>query len=575
MIGRFPVAAILTLVLSALSFCLVHWSSSQEVMLWNWLFATILTFFLSIAVGLKRETIEWGKEKKENKNLIFQAISLVFLPLFYLRFEWKSWENPNFHVFWMLLICVLSIFFIAPYVVKLKKAEKLENGDLNEPYSQYILKLAGVIVFGFILWGISTGLGCLAIGAVEMLFDISVWDSYAHWAIFALTLFTPLVCLTKIPQKNQEIDPKFSVNWFVSFVIKYVLLPFICIYFVILYVYSVNVLLHFNQRPQGEVSWLVIVFSIFGFLTYILSYFFREIKIVNWIRKVFPFIVVPQLFMLFYAIYLRIAQYDLTINRYLVVIFGTWLLVISLYYVFSRQKYLLFIPASLACFSLVFSFWPWWVFNLPIERQLNILENNLKKAEMLVNGEVVPMKGQIDRTLWNEIYDEIRYVCKFNCVKLERVLGDGFMTGEMDSAYKIAEYLNIEYDYSRNRDPDGYVQRWHIYHLGSRFPMDTSGYDFAIYAVVEDGFLVVTDEDKGVITKQENIDLSDIKTELLWKINLWIRDNKLSKEDLIFYMTGENFDVKLIIDTWDINNWNAEWLGYADYLDGVALVKRK
>jgi hypothetical protein len=59
--------------------------------------------------------------------------------------------------------------------------------------------------------------------------------------------------------------------------------------------------------------------------------------------------------MLFYAIYLRINQYDLTINRYFVVIFGIWLLVISIYFIFSKKKNLMVIPAILTIFTIIIS----------------------------------------------------------------------------------------------------------------------------------------------------------------------------------------------------------------------------
>jgi hypothetical protein len=78
-------------------------------------------------------------------------------------------------------------------------------------------------------------------------------------------------------------------------------------------------------------------------------------KFISIIRKVFPFVVIPQIFMLFYAIYLRIAQYDLTTNRYFVVIFGVWLLVISMYFVFSKKKNLVIIPAVLTLFTIIIS----------------------------------------------------------------------------------------------------------------------------------------------------------------------------------------------------------------------------
>jgi len=48
--------------------------------------------------------------------------------------------------------------------------------------------------------------------------------------------------------------------------------------------------------------------------------------------------------MLFYAIYLRIAQYDLTINRYLVIAFGIWLIVLSVFLIFSKEKRIAYIP---------------------------------------------------------------------------------------------------------------------------------------------------------------------------------------------------------------------------------------
>jgi len=101
---------------------------------------------------------------------------------------------------------------------------------------------------------------------------------------------------------------------------------------------------------------MVIGFSIFGYITYIFSYIFQETNnFIKNFRKYFPAIVIPQLFMLFYAIYLRIMQYDITMNRYFVVVFGIWLAIISLYLIFSKIKYLGFIPFLLAVFTILIS----------------------------------------------------------------------------------------------------------------------------------------------------------------------------------------------------------------------------
>jgi len=85
----------------------------------------------------------------------------------------------------------------------------------------------------------------------------------------------------------------------------------------------------------------------------------EEHKTVQIFRRFFPLVVIPQIPMLAYAIILRINQYDLTMNRYFVVIFGIWLTIISLYFVFGKVKSLTVIPATLAAITLLISVGPW------------------------------------------------------------------------------------------------------------------------------------------------------------------------------------------------------------------------
>lgn len=134
--------------------------------------------------------------------------------------------------------------------------------------------------------------------------------------------------------------------------------------------------------------------------------------------------VVPQVAMLFYAIYLRIHQYDITINRYFVVVFGIWLLSVSLYYIFSKQKYLAVLPALLTLFTLLISVGPWSVYQLPESRQFTRLEKKLIEANILQEGKIVPLieNSAISSELSNDIYDGIEYVCGFNdCEKIKNL----------------------------------------------------------------------------------------------------------------------------------------------------------
>lgn len=148
----------------------------------------------------------------------------------------------------------------------------------------------------------------------------------------------------------------------------------------------------------------------------------NENKFISLFRKYFPFVVIPQIFMLFYAIYLRISQYDLTMNRYLVIIFGIWLSLISLYFIISKLKKIAIIPALLTLFTLIISIGPWSVFEFPIQRQFNRLQNTLKKENILVDGKIIYPKNSLNSEKSQEIYNQIRYNCQQkNCEQVKKL----------------------------------------------------------------------------------------------------------------------------------------------------------
>lgn len=226
---------------------------------------------------------------------------------------------------------------------------------------------------------------------------------------------------------------------------KYIGLPAIAIYFVILYLYTAKVLVNFSDWPRGEVSWMVIGFSTFGYLLYIFSHAIGEPNgLIQRVRRYFPFVVIPQIAMLAYAIYLRIAQYDLTMNRYFVIVFGLWLFGISLYYGFAKSSRLVYITVSLALTTLVISIGPWSVYQYPLARQHDRLIQNLEIAGIYSGGTITPLQSyeSIDPVLSNEIARGIEYVCGFdNCDRIKMLFSKELETAisEKQSRWTISE----------------------------------------------------------------------------------------------------------------------------------------
>lgn len=320
-----------------------------------------------------------------------------------------------------------------------------EGGQGSIEYTNYFSRIAWVFLMSGIVGVSIMLLGFIAIGAVDALFSLT-WneDIYANWATLALSLIAPLYALVQLPMRSDIDTKKYETNRFFAFLIRYVATPAIYIYFAILYAYSLKVLTNFSDWPKGMVSWLVIGFSSFGYLTYIFSKSYEDSRIVSTFRRYFPYVVIPQIAMLAYAIWLRIAQYDLTMNRYFVVIFGLWLLGISLYYAISTSKSLTIIPASLATISLIISLGPWSVFSYPLMRQEARLIRHLESANILQGGKIVPLKSErdISKELSTEIAGGIEYLCNFDdCKYIKDLFVDAYEKADMD-AYKEWEKWN-------------------------------------------------------------------------------------------------------------------------------------
>jgi hypothetical protein len=262
----------------------------------------------------------------------------------------------------------------------------------------------------------------------------------------------------------------------------------------------------------------VIGFSTFGYLTYIFSKAYEEgSTMIGVFRKYFPLVVLPQVLMLGYAIAVRILQYDLTMNRYFVVIFGLWLTIISLYLIISRRKSLAIIAASLTLLSLLISVGPWSVYSFPVERQHARLIQNLETAKILQDGQIQKLDHSIEMTLENDIYSGIQYICDFSeCDRMKSLFAKEIESAEKESLKNwnespynsgktypgiskwevtnaVTTAIGISYRYNASAEEEihkylsfSVTDVYKMYDPDILFPLDTTGYD-RIVKVYSDG----------------------------------------------------------------------------------------
>jgi hypothetical protein len=257
-----------------------------------------------------------------------------------------------------------------------------------EDFWEYNKRLFGnFVVGGFYSGVIFAGLS-IAILAVDN----------GHLFVFIAGIFNTSYFLANFPRQFDGLANENSTyTTAIKNLSKFILIPIVGIYFLILYAYSVKILATW-ELPQGWVSSLVLGFSVAGIFTYLLNYLlvkFDDSNIVSGFRRWFFYVLLPMVVLLFAGIGRRISDYGVTEERYVVATAGVWLLLVSLYFIISKKDNIKFIPISLSAFALLTVLGPFSTFKVSERSQTGRLEAVLMKNNMLEDGKAVPAKDSL------------------------------------------------------------------------------------------------------------------------------------------------------------------------------------
>lgn len=383
--------------------------------------------------------VESRKLQKTAWILIIPLLATATLVLY-------GWLLPNFdqseHIirYMVLLLTAHLLVSFAPYLNEKPVADFWE-------YNKQLF--ANIIIGGaytFILWG---GLS-MAIFAVNRLFALDLDEKiYLHLMVLLAGLFNTTFFLYHFPQDFEFDQYERSYTLVFSTLSKFILIPIVVLYFVILYAYSAKILFSWSL-PIGWVSSLVIGFSVAGILTYLLNYMlpeYDESKIPPFYKKWFWRIMLPMVLLLFVAIGRRITDYGITEGRFMVAHVGVWLLLCGLYFVISKNDNIKFIPISLAIFGLTAVLGPFSAFQVSFNSQKNILKNVLIENDRFAEGRMKPSAKPVSKEATQKIYAILDY---FNDRKSLSVLQNwlptpiaNFKSDKISTIDSIAHWMNI------------------------------------------------------------------------------------------------------------------------------------
>jgi len=365
-------------------------------------------------------------EKSETSStvlIIYYSIALALLVAYFFTLPGKPALVPMVR-FSLLLIGMHLLVSFSPFT------SKNEFNGFWQFNKTLFLRFLTSALFSVVLFA---GLS-LAILAIDILFAAHIDGRiyFRLWIVIA-GLFNTWFFLSGIPGNIKELQHIVAFPKGLKIFTQYILIPLVSIYMVILYAYSIKILITWNF-PNGWVSYLVLFFSGAGIFSLLLIYPAREMEGNNWIKMVskwFYIVLVPMLVLLAIAIWKRIDEYGVTENRYFIIALNIWLALISLYFIISKTKSIKIIPITLCILAFITSFGPWGAFSISHNSQFRQLEKTLTEAKVLVNGKLHKAPDNITYAQKHKIVSIVNYLDRSDALELMKP----WISQNMDSLF--------------------------------------------------------------------------------------------------------------------------------------------
>lgn len=352
-----------------------------------------LNIILSAALGIPLLFCTEVFSKKYNLNttnrIIANTVGVIVLALLYLTLPNSELTANTSLPYIRYAIYNITIHLLVSFIPFIQS--KGVNGFWQYNRVLFIRIVTSAIYSGFLYVGIA-----LALTSLNLLFDVKIHDKlYLDVFIVIGGFFNTWFFLAGIPTNFDKLDEIDEYPLGLKIFSQYILFPLLALYLLILYGYGFKIVSIWDW-PKGVVSYLIVCVAILGIFTLLLMYPYSNLKGNGWIKHTsrwYYILLIPLIVLLFIAISMRLKDYGITINRYIIYLLGIWLSLTSLYFVIGKTN-IKFIPISLSIVIILTSFGPWSMFNVSETSQVNRLhqileDNHFLKDDKIVNEQTV------------------------------------------------------------------------------------------------------------------------------------------------------------------------------------------
>jgi hypothetical protein len=336
------------------------------------LFNEYLNVFLVLALGISwLISVQFYIEQFANPRKYWwtKAIVLLFLIGVYITLpsqEEREMAAASYIRYILFIIAGHLAIFFAPFTYSWH----------DKSYANYL----GTILISIARSTLFTGvlyLGLvLALAAVDFLFKVDIdGKRYGQLFVLCIGIVNTWVYLSDFPKEVHH-HIHFSFPKPAEVFVKFILIPLVALYYIILYAYSFKIIINW-ELPNGWVSYLVTALAGLLFIIQLIIHPIHKSHPSRLIRKFHPlfyWLLLPLLILLFVAIYRRTSEYGITENRYFVWVLAFYILATTLYLLISTKRQLRWLPIALFVIALATSVGPWGASAVSIRSQVKTFE---------------------------------------------------------------------------------------------------------------------------------------------------------------------------------------------------------
>ncbi len=426
---RFPFTIVVSFFAACLGIYLIEYG--KEINNYFPYLNTLLCMSIGIPLFFCVAIIAEKKRFTKKQYLLFNLLATFLLIIIYFTFpDSQSTHNTSLPYIKYAIYNITAHLFVS--FVPFAFTTQL-NAFWHYNRILFIRIFVSLIYSGFIYLGL-----VLALTSLKLLFDINIHDElFIEIWVVTVSFFNTWFFIGGIPKEFDELENSFDYPKGLRIFLQYVLLPLLALYLLILYSYGSKILLTWDW-PRGIVSYLIVCVSVLGILTFLLIHPYGNQSEHSWIKKAskgYYFLLFPLLIIFFIAIFIRINEYGITINRYVIFLLGIWLTIVCIYTAIGKTN-IKFIPSSLAIILLLVSFGPWGMFSVSERSQANRLKIILERASILVDNKVK------NESIW--IKDSLPYLTAKNKFYNDKKLNDSLHNEVMS----ILNYLDNHHGFS-------------------------------------------------------------------------------------------------------------------------------